>query len=153
PAEQFTAEADREGVRLHPEPAADEIVAELVDEDQRPDDGEKGQDREKEGRTAQAWIFPVSAAATLRASPSISSTASMDVGAGGSKRASTSPTREAISRKPSRLSRKEATAISLAALRIAGLAPPAARASRARRSAGKRSRSGASKARAPIATR
>ena len=42
-------------------------------------------------------------------------------------------------------SRKEATAISLAALRMAGAAPPASSASRARPSAGKRSRSGASK--------
>src|SRR5262249_27872882 len=98
PAEQFAAEADREGIRLHPEPAADEIMAELVNEDQRPDDRQENQNREEEGRTAQAWIFPVSAAATLRASPSISSTASIEAGACGSKRASTSPTREAISR-------------------------------------------------------
>src|SRR5207253_4566655 len=75
PAENLPAEADREGVGFHPEPAADEIMAELMDEDQRPDDGQERQDRENEGRTAQAWIFPVSAAATLRASPSISSTA------------------------------------------------------------------------------
>ena len=59
-------------------------MAELMDEDERPDHQQEGEDREQEAGIAQAWIFPVSAAATLRASRSISSTASIDVGEGGS---------------------------------------------------------------------
>src|SRR6185436_15849730 len=84
PAGDLVAEADRKGVRLHPEPAPGEIVAELVDEDQRADDEQECQDRERDAGIAQAWIFPVSAAATCRASRSISSTSSIDRGAGGS---------------------------------------------------------------------
>ena len=59
----------------------------------------------------------------------------------------------AISRKPTRPPRKAATATSLAALRIAGRAPPASTAARARRSAGKRTGSGASKSSRPTLTR
>ena len=50
PAGDLAAEADREGLRLHAEPAADEIMAELVDEDQRPDDEQEAQDRPEECR-------------------------------------------------------------------------------------------------------
>src|SRR5690606_11727400 len=80
PAEQFTAETDREGLRFHPEPAAGEIMAELVNEDQRPDDEQKGQDGEEETGAVQMRNFPVTSAATPLASRSISSTASIDEG-------------------------------------------------------------------------
>ncbi len=49
-----------------------------------PIDEQEEQDHEEDAGIAQARIFPVSAAATLRASPSISSTASIEAGAGGS---------------------------------------------------------------------
>src|SRR5690606_7139489 len=153
PADHLAAEADREGLGLHPEPAADEIVAIFVDEDQRPDDQQEGEDGEKEAGRVQDRYFRAASAASSLALRSTSSTSSIAVGAGRSHAASTAPTTEAISRKPIRLSRKDATATSFAALRMAGRAPPATSASRARPSAGKRVASGASKSSRPSSTR
>src|SRR3546814_2441499 len=53
-------EADREGVGLHAEPASDEIVAQLVDEDERPDDEQEAQYRHQETgiRRVQMANFP-----------------------------------------------------------------------------------------------
>ncbi len=48
PGEEFGTEADREGLRLHSEPAADQIMAKLMDEDQRSDDRHKGQHCQQE---------------------------------------------------------------------------------------------------------
>ena len=56
----------------------------------------------------------------------------------------------AISRKPISPARNRATATSLAALRTVGAAPPARKAARAKRIAGNRSASGASKVNVPI---
>ena len=69
PAEHLAAEADREGLRLHAEPAADEIMAELVDEDERPDDEQEGQDREQRNSgLLKRGTFLSAATATARAS-------------------------------------------------------------------------------------
>ncbi len=46
----FRAEADGEGLGMHAEPAADPIMAHLMDEDERPDDDQEGEDRENEAR-------------------------------------------------------------------------------------------------------
>ena len=57
PAGDLAAEADREDVGLHPEQAAGEIMAELVDEDQRPDheqEAERSSRASRDGRWSTA---------------------------------------------------------------------------------------------------
>ena len=130
PAGDLVPEADREGLGFDAAPAADEIMPELVNEHERADDEQEATDGEQETgslcrqvRQAPSGLGAISA----RASRSISSTSSIEPGAGGSQRASVSATIVAISRNPIRVSRKDFTAISLAALRIAGAPPPALR--------------------------
>ena len=50
PAGDLAAEADRKALRPDAEPARDEIMAELVDEDERPERRQEGDEDEPDGR-------------------------------------------------------------------------------------------------------
>src|SRR3546814_18730865 len=75
-APDLPAEADRKGVGLDPEPAAGEIMPQLVDEHERPDHEHECDDGEEHARRVdQATQTFTRSPATDRASPSIASTA------------------------------------------------------------------------------
>src|SRR5688572_4238944 len=130
-------------------------MAQLVDDDQRPDREQEGDDDEPERGLGkhQAAISLISPSANALASRSMSITSAMDWGAGTLIRLTASSTVRTMSRKPMRRARKAATATSLAALRTIGADPLASRALLAARRAGKRSRSGCSKDRVAIFAR
>src|SRR3546814_11436389 len=50
PAQYLAAKADRKGIRLHPAPAADDIMAIFMHEHQRPQHEQEGEDGKKETR-------------------------------------------------------------------------------------------------------
>ena len=132
PAEQLAAEADREDLRRDAEQAGDEIMAELVEEDERPERAARRRPGSARAAAAEASVArpPSSRASTReRVARSISSTSSIESGSGKVRARSASSTIAAISRKPIRPARKAATATSLAALRTIGAAPPASSAS------------------------
>src|ERR1044072_1696418 len=112
-------------------------MPQLVKEDERPQlQRERQYGEQQAGRLDQTTQSFTRSPAYALASASIAKTASRLSGAAGGGRASVSPTIAAISRKLSRPERKAATATSLAALRIAGRAPAASSAERARARAG-----------------
>src|SRR6185312_7590068 len=155
PADQLASEADGKGLRRNAEQPPDEIVAELMEEDERSQRANERDEDQPERRVGKhQWQLSVISASTReRAARSTSITCSMDAGAGSSDCCSARSTHGAISAKRSRSARKAATATSFAALRTIGAAPPASSAWRARFSAGKRQRSGFSKSSLEMAAR
>src|SRR5262249_55485463 len=140
PANEFPPETDREDVRLHAKPSAHEIMTELMDEDQRPDHEQEACYRpDKTANCRHAAILCITWTAFWRASASIATTSARVCREDGPYCARTCSTTAAISRKPICPLRNAATAASFAALRIAGRAPPSARAALAIARAGKRS--------------
>src|SRR5262245_52342989 len=157
PTQQHRTEADRKALHTDTgEPGHDE-VPELVHEDQYADDDDEAQHHDEDVNCDCHGLPPERASihsrTRRRARASTSTHSSMDP----SSRAGSAPSARSIdcviSGNPMRRSRKAATAISLAAFRITGAAPPASRAARARRSAGKRSGSGASNVSGPVRVR
>ena len=135
PAEDLVAEADRKGFRRDLEQARDEIVAELVKEDERAERAnEREQDQPKGGLGSMSMSsLPSSWPRTRRGSRGRSPIRRRwNAARRMSHRSSASSTSLAMSGKRISPARKLATAISLAALRTIGAAPPASSASRAR---------------------
>src|SRR6185437_211215 len=130
PTSELMAEADRKGFRRDAEQTGHEVMAELVEEDERPERADEGDEHEPERRLREhQWqLSLINASAWDRVVRSISNTSSIVRGAGASPRWSASSTSAAISAKPSRPARKPATATSLAALSTTGAAPPASNA-------------------------
>ena len=147
---------------MHAAPARREVVAELVDEHEHAEhddegDGRCGRSRECmqqrsafRSESARSCVRPQRGlrrsrcgrrAARAASSASTSSSVSARRRAHAVEHAARPYA--AMSRKPIRRCRNASTATSLAALRMVGAPPPARKASRARRSAGKRTGSGA----------
>src|SRR4051812_50161193 len=111
-------------------------MAELVEEDERPKRADECDEDQPEGRLRehQRQATFIDDSTRSRVVRSISSTSAIDCGAAKLPWQIASSTVSAMWVKRIAPSRKLATAISLAALRTIGAAPPASRASRARRS-------------------
>src|SRR3546814_2787806 len=62
PAEDLAPETDREGIGLHPAPAADDIMAIFVHEDERAKNGEESDEIEPDGHVRHVRAGPQNAA-------------------------------------------------------------------------------------------
>src|ERR671913_974935 len=155
PSGDLTTEPNREDLGANAEPASDEVMSHLGNEHERPQRADERYEDKPDWRLRkhQAQRSSMSRVTLLRTSWSISNTSSMDCGRGLSFCWRALSTSRAMSENLIPPSRKLATAVSLAAFRTAGAEPRASSASRARRSAGKRSRSGSSKSRRDMAAR
>src|SRR6266496_673947 len=121
---QRPAEADREAQYLHPEQARDQIVAELVKHDQHAQRDDESQDGDGEIHAACAFSRVTLSFARTRV-PAPRSRMSSSVARGPAGRpARASSMSVVISRNGNRPSRNADTATSLAALSVAGAAPP-----------------------------
>src|SRR6266851_1643423 len=142
---QGPPKTDREAQNLHPEKPRDHIMAELVEHDQHAQCDDESQDGDGEIHAAWAFSRVTIWFARPRALASAARTSSSVARGPAGRPASVSSMTVVISKNGNRPSRNAATATSLAALSVAGAAPPLLNAAYARFSAGKRSKSGGSK--------
>src|SRR5207245_8643953 len=126
PAKEHGTEADGEALDAHADPASDQEVAKLVDENEDANDDDERHDG------GHSDFLPARAATARstrrRVSASMATQASMDSSSPAGTSTSASSMSSGMSVNAMRRSRKAATAISLAALSTTGAAPPCSRA-------------------------
>src|SRR5204862_1488433 len=151
PAKEHGTEADGEALDAHADPAGDQEVAKLVDENEDANDDDERYDG------GHSDFLPARAATARstrrRVSASMATQASMDSSSPAGTSTSASSMSSGMSVNAMRRARKAATAISFAALSTTGAAPPCSRAWRANRRHGKRAGSGSKKVSWPTRAR